>query len=205
MSLYDDEYYIVHNMEGDDHIFLNATKNTASRKYGYVKNDRISEPFFFYNDNKSSSLKYGDVDIMLDGVDMVVSDRVREIISAETVKGLQFNSAVFIDEDDKWHEGLWYLTFYERLACLDVKDSEALRGDLSAYGPKSIMTVNKYSLDAKKLDSIPLDERLIFKIGGTSFSYVFVHESIRDAIISSGIRGVRFFKVSEFEEGDQYY
>ena len=67
------------------------------------------------------------------------------------------------------------------------------------------MTINKYSLDASKLDMIPLENRLLFKMGGTSFSYIFIHESIFEKISINEFKGARFFKVSNFEEGDQYY
>lgn len=205
MSSYNNEYYIVHNLEGDDHIFLNATKNTAARKYSYMKNDRISEPFFFYNDNKQSSIKSSEIDIMLDGVDLVISDSARKALKSEAVTGLQFNTAVYIDENDVWNEDFWYLTFFEKLYCLDTLKSEALRGDLVSYGKESSMTINKYSLDASKLDMIPLENRLLFKMGGTSFSYIFIHESIFEKISINEFKGARFFKVSNFEEGDQYY
>ncbi len=204
MNRYDNEYYIVHEPEGEEHVFPMASKNTASRKYTYKKNDRISEPFIFYNGDKASDNKKNFHGIILDGVNLIISKNIRESIAAENTIGLQYNDSIYIDNDAKWHENLWYLTFYQKSFYLDVVHSEALRGDLSTYGHNSSMTINKYSLDSSMLDNIPLAERLLFKIGGTSLGYVFIHESLVVKLSEYEPLDIRFFKVADFEEGDQY-
>ena len=56
----------------------------------------------------------------------------------------------------------------------------------------------------KKLDAILEERRLIFKMGGVGDPYVFFHQKIVDYIMENQYKGIRFFKVSEFEEGIQF-
>ena len=41
-------------------------------------------------------------------------------------------------------------------------------------------------------------------MGGAFKAYVFIHQQIVDFFNKNNVTGVRLFKVSEFEEGDQH-
>ncbi len=94
------------------------------------------------------------------------------------------------------------MNFYERSVYWDKK-----RSKIKSYNKKKDefnAAVRKFCLDEKKLDAIPEERRLIFKMGDVSDPYTFFHKKIVDFLVENNCQGIRFFKVSEFEEGDQY-
>lgn len=65
-------------------------------------------------------------------------------------------------------------------------------------------SVLRYSLDEKVLSLIPEQERLIFKMGNTSNQPIFVHQKIVDIFQKNNVKGVKFFRVSDYEFGDEF-
>lgn len=211
MNVYDEEYYVTQDPSGEDHIFPEADEKTALRKYSFLKMPAGGPPLYFHNGYVDRDKRKGVVrpitDVLFVGSNLIVSNDIREKLITYPTFGLQINSAVYVDDDGKFHESYWFLTFYDGIACLSknkTKLHEVEDEDDDVSGEVFNSSVDKYSLDEAVLDAIPEEERLLFKIPDVSLGYIFVHKKIVDFFEANNFTGIRFFKVSKFEEGDQY-
>ncbi len=204
MYNYNEQYYISMQPAGEDHIFPMPDQKTADRNYEYLKLPIGEKPLFFSNSQLEIDAKKGIIrplsDVLFDGNDLIVTDKIRDKLIHSSINGLQLYPAIYIDDNNQWHENYWHLCFYERLNCLDRQRS-TLDGDLS---PEFNTEVEQFRLDENVLDKTPEEKRLLFKIGGTTMGYIFVHKVMVDFIEKNGFTGIRFFKATEFEEGDQF-
>ena len=64
--------------------------------------------------------------------------------------------------------------------------------------------MDNYRLREDVLDSIPENERLIFQVGNTTSGEIFFHQKVVDIFNKHGVKGIRFFKVSEYHVGDEF-
>ncbi len=206
MNKYNEEYYIAFEPKGDNQPYVIADKKTTERGYHYKKVPLGGLPFFFYNRNKEKDRRNGKkwpiTEILETGGDFLVNDFIRDEVIQYDIDGMQLYPSVYIDDDDNWHENYWFLNFYETFVYWDQGRSEIVTIDENddKYGAE----IDKYCLDEKKLFGIPEEKRLIFKMSGVGDPYVFFHQKIVDFLMTNNCRGIRFFKVSEFEEGDQF-
>ena len=205
MSTFDNEYYVVETYYNSTQFFISPDESTADRNYrferltGYV-------PLRFHNGFKERDARTGDKrkvsDIMLDGSSFVVTDEIKKFLEQFEINGLQLYPAIVIDDQDTWHEHYWYLNFFESLDCWDRNLSEYEYIDED--DPDCLADVDHYVLDETVLSAIPEEQRLIFKMGGVSLPYVFVHKSIAKYLLENAYTGIRLFKVADFTEGDQH-
>ncbi len=205
MNQYDNEYYIAIEPAGEDHISPIPDQTTADRNYEYLKLPINEKPLIFHNSESERDFKRGIIrplsDVLFDGNDLIVSDSIRNKLIQHDIDGLQLYPAVYIDDKNHWHENYWHLCFYERLRCLD-KARASLDGDINPT--EFNIDVDQFRLDKNVLDVIPEEQRLLFKIGETSMGYIFIHQLIVDFFEKNSFSGIRFFKVTDFEEGDQF-
>ena len=204
MTQYDNQYYIAHTLYTSDQMQPAPDDKTAARKYRYKKMSAGEAPLIFVNGFAERDQRTGDqrvvTDIMSDGSSLLVTTDLKDELARYDTQGMQFYPAIFKIEDGRWLEDYWYLNFYRTLDCLDRARS-ILEDDDDEDFPAE---VDQYALDANVLDSIPEEQRMLFKMGGCSKSYVFVHQEIADYLKQCGATGVKLFPVSDFTEGDQY-
>ncbi|MBL4898702.1 MAG: hypothetical protein JKX76_03525 [Colwellia sp.] len=205
MSNYEDQYYIAIEPAGEDHIFPIPDQKTADRNYEYLKLPMGEKPLFFHNSQQEKDVRRNIVrplsDVLFDGNDLIVTDSIRNKLIQHEINGLQLYPAVYIDDKNHWHENYWHLCFYERLNCLD-KAHSSIDGDIDRT--KFNVEVDQFRLEKNVLDAITEEKRLLFKISGVSMGYIFVHQLIVDFFEKNNLSGIRFFKVVDFEEGDQF-
>lgn len=206
MKKYDEVYYIAKKPFGENQLYIKADLKTAERGYHYKKVPLGEAPFFFQNSYKEEDKKKGNkwalTEVLLVGSNLLVCDKIRDELKTYEIEGMQLYPSVYIDDENNWHENYWFLNFYEDFYYLDKNQSIV---DIDEDDDEDDdIEVFKYSLDVQKLNQIPEERRLLFKMGGATDAYIFVHQKIVDFIINNNFKGVRFFKVSEFEEGDQY-
>lgn len=206
MSKYDQEYYIAYTTLNPDQLHIKPKASTAARGYRYTKLTLGEAPLFFVNAFQKRDQKTGArrtvTDILYDGASFAVTDEIKRYLGQFEIASMQHYPAIIINDDDRWHEDYWYLNIYERLDCWD-RNTSIYEIDTEANDPKPM--VDKFSLDTAKLEAIPEEKRLIFKIGGASKAYVLMHRKIVKHILENAYTGIRFFKVADFEEGDQNF
>lgn len=207
---FDEEYYIARRPADEGQLYLKPDAKTFNRRYGYTKLTQGEAPLFFENAFKDKDKKSGKkrslTNVLIDSPNLLVDNEARDKLKFLEIDGLQIYPAVYIDDDIKWHENYWFLNFYKELDCWDRKlsvveidddDDDDDDIDLDAE-------IIKYRLNSDILSQIPKEHRLMFKMGGATKAYIFVHQDVVDIFTNVNATGVRFFKVSEFEEGDQF-
>jgi hypothetical protein len=190
MGKFDKEYFFVLKAQNERLPEMTPDDDTAELPYTHKAMPVGSKPFVFYNGsldwqraNRMSPMN-PPPEILFDGSDVLVKDKVREALIRYDIPNLVIQPAIYIDHKDVWHEDYWYLTFTDRLDCWDRKrstyDSEPLDDDLPWF------EVYTYSLNDEVLEAIPLLERKLFKMGGTTTGFVVVHRSFAGFFKGSG-------------------
>jgi len=202
MNKYNDQYYIAVEPFGAEQPYVIADKITSTRLDHHQKLPLGQAPLTFYNRNKEQDRAKGNkwpvTPVLETGGDFLVNDIIREQISHYDIDGLQLYPAVFIDDDDVIHPNYWFLNFYKTFSYWDKKQSEVICID--GY----LAEIDKYSLDPEKLGAITEQSRLIFKMGGVTDPYIFIHQTLVSFLMVNNCNGIRFFKTTDFEEGDQF-
>ncbi|NHZ91170.1 hypothetical protein F2P45_19435 [Massilia sp. CCM 8733] len=78
-----------------------------------------------------------------------------------------------------------------------VERSEYARNAPLTIGTRTKFNVYSYRLDAAVLDKIALQDRLLFKMGGTLNGYLFCHTSLMQIFRGDGRSGADFRPVIE--------
>lgn len=207
MSCFNDQYYICAIPCGEEQVFAGKNPRTASGRYWYTKQAVGDPPLYFHNSNKEYNLIDGErwpiTSVLFYMNSFLVNACVYEELKAFVSLGLQFHPAVYIDDDDVWHENFWFLVFHEGLDCWDqgkseVSSAEVVRSD----GSVRLARLKSISLDDNVLGKISEVERLMFVLGGASNHHVLFHQKIVDIFERNEFSGARFLKVSDFEDGD---
>jgi len=195
-----DSYYICMRDKADGGYYLKADASTSSRNYYFPKKVEGQSPLIFKSStsekDKRNKIERKVTEVLFDGVGMIVSNKVKEILSIYSVDGLHFFPAIFIDDKDKWHENFWYLNFYKNFDCWD-RNKSVLEEDEDN-------DVLKYYLDESDFMDVGPENRKIFRMGGATMDYIFACDEVVKDIERNDISGIKFYKVSDFEEGNQY-
>ncbi|MGL0927262.1 hypothetical protein XM79_c11514 [Vibrio vulnificus] len=203
MKNYNNEYYIVFRPSGDDQIYIKPDLKTSKRKYHFKQLAHGGQPLLFSNGFKDEDKnRWLLTDLFVDSSGLLINEEVKLKLGNYNIDGMQIYPSIYIDDDNVWHEKYWYLGFYKELDCLD-RDSSVIES-FDFDDDDDLLEVKKFSLDYRVLDNIAEQNRMIFKIASCSKSYLFFHEKIVDFIVRKRFSGVRFIKVADFSEGDQY-
>lgn len=184
MSHYDSEYFFIKKPKRQTkYPFLVPDKNTEGRRYSSERQLPGSPPLVFTNGNKEVNQQSGIVsvtpDVLFAGNDIVVRTAIREKLLALDLSNLSMHPTIYIDDNDNWHEDYFYLTFTAEFDCWDRDTSEYDDDDSIEVGGEELVEVYSYRLDGDVLDARPLNERLLFKMGGDLAGYPCCHSSIR--------------------------
>ncbi len=210
MNKYNNQYYIAQTCFTPTQIHIVADRKTENRDYTFTQLNFGETPLFFKNGFEEKDRRTGGkrvlTDVLMDGASMMVVDAIRDELKKYNIDYMQLYPAVYIDDNQIWHENYWYLNFYRNIDCWDRKYSiyEKFDDDDFDDDDDDNAIVDKYYLDVSILDAIPEEKRLLFRMGGASNAYIFVHQRIADFLIKNKHTGIRLFKVADFEEGDQH-
>jgi hypothetical protein len=198
---YDDQYYFIHRPSFDEKVpQLRADATTSMLDYAFEVVP-IATPLVFTNAWKERNIAKGVservTEILFEGADLVVGDRIRNKLLHLEVPNLHMYPSIYIDDRDKWHEDYWYLTFTQRFDCWDRKSSEYDDDPIEGAGMK-LYHIDKFRLDKNLLDRTPLKDRLLFKMGGAMLAFITVHESLLPLFRGGGNSGAEFQKITDF-------
>jgi len=154
----------------------------------------------------------------------ILHKRFLEKMQLLEIDNMQFFPAVFIDDDDNWHEHYMFLNIFDTLDCLDVERSEIyvaeddedddddddedeeveVEVEVEVDKDEDVRhSVDRYYLSEEVLDNIDEEHRLIFKIAKTDRPFTIVHQRIKDVFDKMNATGARFIRVSDYTSGDQ--
>lgn len=107
------------------------------------------------------------------------------------------HSAIYIHDDEKWHEDYWFLTFTERFDCWDRTNS-SYDPEPIEFGGYRLYEIYSYSFNQEAVSRVPLEHRLLFKMGGTTEGLVVCHKTLAPLFRSSENNGARLVFVPEY-------
>jgi len=184
-----DEYYVI---EGDKSSCL-LSWDEQSASFGMGKPVNVTEPI-----NVRIAEPIQDTPKMVDYHEMpepVVSQRIADALIPLDIYGIQLVPAKVRNPKDPFSEphDYWFIHIWNSIHCLD-KDSSEL--EISQSG-NTIFGIDKLVLNDEVLRLFELRKRLVFELAEDA-SVLLVHESVKDAIMSTAPVGCRFFKATEW-------
>jgi hypothetical protein len=195
------QYYILRKPTEDSAPFLVPDEDTVDRTLGYEAQPVGSPPLIFSNAwkerNLSKKIKEVVTPILFHANDLVVSTPIREALLYLKLPHVHMHPAIYIDDRDTWHEDYWYVTFSKLFDCWDRESSDTSKNFVESDGERRY-DVYEYVLNEALLDATPLEERLLFQMGGTITAFVFCHESIVKLFRRDGPIGARLVLASEY-------
>lgn len=203
MNKYDQQYWFIQKADNDSLPSLTADENTEDRTFSYEKQPVGSPPLFFFNGAKDYQKKLGIPsvkmlpNILFDGSNLVVRSRIRETLLNYDIPNLHMHPTIYIHDDGKWHEDYWYMTFTEQLDCWDRQNSTYEPEPLEMGGFK-LHSVYTYSLNQELLDKTPLEQRLLFEMGGTQDGYTVCCQKLLRLFQGDGKNGAKLTPIHEY-------
>jgi hypothetical protein len=202
--MYEDEYFFISKpMNSPKLPFLSPDEDTANRRFRFEALPLGQKPLVFYNENRAINLDKGitslTTDILFDGFDMVVRDPIREKLIDYDFPDLHIYPSIYIDDKEQWHEDYWYLTFTKEFDCWDRDKSDYNRSGGVHSGGQVYYNVFTYVFNEPLMQKTPLEQRLLFKMGGSLDAYIVAHQSILLKVFGQGIKnGAEYVKVSDY-------
>ncbi len=202
MNEYNKQYYFITLPKNSDHLpSLLPDLNTEDRRFRFEVQPMGSAPLVFHNawkeDDKKDNVKDVAADFLFDGSNFMARTPVREALLNFNIHHLDMHPAIYIDDQGKWHEDYWYLTFTERFDCWD-RNNSTYEDDPVEMGGFTLYGIYTYSLDKELLDRIPLENRLLFKIGGALSAFIVCHESISNLFYTGDNCGTKLTLISDY-------
>lgn len=192
MAALDTEYLFVLKDQDESIPSMTPDEDTSRKPYDSTLLPQFQKPLVFRNGAQGYQRAGGiqarspPPEVLFDGADVLVSGLIRAKLLGLKLPRVAIQPAIFIDDKDGWHEDYWYLTFLSMLDCWDRTASVFDPDPLEVFGVLAF-GVYQYVLDRAVLEAIPLEARLLFKMGGTTTGFVVVHESIADIFRKSGV------------------
>ena len=204
MNKYDEQYYIVDETYNENTLYLTALQKTANRDYEYTKMEFGQEPLFFENAYKDRDIKENiSRPIQKSHMNMnfvLVNSEARNLLKKKVINGFQLYPAVIIDDKEDYHEGFWFFNIYEDSDYIDLNNSV-----IDDYDPDADdHDITKFSLNEQLFDSIDEEKRLIFRPLRSHMGYTIVHQKVVDIFTQLNIDNIKFYKLSEWEDGMQF-
>jgi hypothetical protein len=212
MEGFDSEYFIVIKPRQDfeDRNLLprlTPDDDTAALPFRYKAIPFGSKPLVFVNGFKERWAEQNREairvlpPILFNGSNPVVHTPIRDKLLHLNIPNLEIQPAIYIDDWDKWHENYWYLTFTERLDCWSRKRSDYEKNHGVEVEPGEIWrSVHEFRLDNDKLRKIPLEERLLFQMGGTTDAFIFAHTSLAHLFDRNGKSGAQVLALQDYPD-----
>ena len=108
----------------------------------------------------------------------VFSNRIKEVIESMNIPDIDFIEAEITDRKNETHYGYYIMHVRRLIACFNKEKS---RWKPPVFDPNKVMSIDNMILDMDKLEKIPLQERLIFRLEECGLYHLF-HESVVDTI-----------------------
>ncbi|WP_024610363.1 DUF1629 domain-containing protein [Pseudoalteromonas sp. TB64] len=204
MSELQQEYYIPFRANTKDKLFINTDEKSSRRYYHYRKFNLADGPMVYLNNYKEENLKLGIKtvlpDIFLDFGAMIIPKAFMVFLRQFDIYGLQLFPTIYIDDDEKWHENLWLVNFFEGIDCIDKQKSE-IDYDPDLWDEGDRLIVDNTIFDDSVLRAIPEEQRLIFKMANVNMPHLYCHQRVVDYIREQNYTGIIFVKASDYFEG----
>jgi hypothetical protein len=202
--MYEDEYYFIRKPLSSPHLpSLQPDQDTANRNYDFEVLPLGQAPLKFHNawkeECRDKGIKTTVPDVMFDGTNLVVNNKIRERLFDLDLPNLSIYPAIYVDDQDAWHEDRWYLTFPERFDCWDRETSDYEK-DVPPVrlGGEEYHQIYSFKFNSRLMSKTPLKERLLFKLGGSIDAYVVSHLSVVKKLFGEpGKNGAEYVRATD--------
>lgn len=203
MSKFNDEYFFVTRPRNNERLpYLVPDSKTEGREFRYKPQPAGSPPLVFRNDMQPELILAGRrtvaAPVLFAGTDLVVNSTIRERLLRLAVPNLSMHPTVYIDEAGVAHQDYWHLMFTQRLDCWDRTHSDYDDEEPPLQlGGHELYEVYRYSLDEQALGKLPLQQRLIFKMGAATTAEVLCHASVVEVLAPAAADSIKFKAIKE--------
>ena len=132
---------------------------------------------------------------------MVFSSRIIGMLQAMNIPDVQYIPARIYRHKpkDTFSDDYYILHILKRIDCFDKEKSIWKAG----YGGEGVGIIDSLVLDSKVLETIPINERLIFQLDENPHRILF-HKSIAEEINGLNPKGVYFYDLATWRTGTFY-
>ena len=194
---FDNEYYVISADCANNHPLITWGKVDFSP---FLKANPVDENQFelplqlVFAEPYPKQYEMADM-LMLD-CHYVGSEKLKKLFEQIKLYGVQFVPAEIISNKKEKITGHFAIHIWNNLSAIDKNNYE---GDELDEDFGKIFSLQRFSLDADLLETIPLEKRLMFGFSECD-TITVVHESLYNAMQAENLTGMRFWKVSEWDE-----
>ena len=191
-------YYVHHRANDDDHPLAAPLEHI--RRAGALMRDvpigsSVAPYRFKYGAMGSNTPKLADHHSYTSSP--LVSDRIKNAIAPMNIKNLEFVPAQ-IEYKENVFPHFWLM---HPLTELDVVDLSRSAIELDMDG--DFIGIQRMSLDGAKLDKIPLEDRLFFRLKHRASLFMW-HCSLVHAVMAVNPSGIQFFDAEGYGQSMQF-
>jgi hypothetical protein len=196
MSNFDKEYYFLSSCRNEGKPSPRAFHETNEREYWKARIPPDAPPLAFYNGAKRYNRERGiesmpvPPDVMFERDNLIVRKHLRDALLERKVDGAFTHAAWYVHDDKSLHDDYHYIGFHHKLDCWDRELSEHSGQDEDADPTDCEPNVWAFRLDAQLLQRIPLNQRLLFVMGGCFVPKLVCHESLLPLFRASENSGI---------------
>ena len=205
MKDYNEDYYLLFANPDFEEYDIEPDDTSANRNYDSEELDFGQKPLIFSTETPDLDFANGDYEIFFPIGSIVVTDKLKDELETG-LHGAKFYPAIVKGEEEGIREDVWALNIFKPLDCWDRAKSIAVYpgGVKSLDGIDVLPSVKSFHLSNEVLDEIPENERLIFVMDNTDVTNIFVHQRMVDIFSANNVKGVNFFKVSQYHFGMEF-
>ena len=186
---FDKEYFKIGRINNNDYPLITSTEN------GYYEDEDE-----FIDDPETVEYRIAAPipknPVMVDyhkSPSSVISQKIHDVLEKLNLKDIQMIPATISGKDNEVFENYWFVNVYNRIPAVDRKKSDYSWNDfLEIANP-----IKKLVLNEELLNSIPLEDRLVFRLEENS-AFEIYHKSVVDAIMATNPEGIQFTKVEDY-------
>jgi hypothetical protein len=197
---FDNEYYLVNVDGANNHPLLawGKTRRGPFLKAALIDEKTLSLPLQIVFDQPYPK-QYEMADFLMLGAQFAGSEILKKFFESNKVYGVQFVPIEITTNKNEIIKGHYAIHFWNRLRAIDENNYEGGKPD--EFG--EILDLSRFSLNADLLNSIPIEKRLVFVLEEDA-GMILVHQTIYEAIQSENLTGMRFWKVSEWDNNAMF-
>ena len=197
---FDNEYYVMSVDGANNHPMLawGQTKFSPFLKATPVDETILELPLKIIFDQPYPT-HYEMADLLMLASVFAGSEKLKQLFEKLKLYGVQFVPVEIGSNKGDIISGHYVLHIWNKLSAINKSNYDGKEPDM--FG--TIHGLKRFSLDEKLLDSIPAEKRLLFGLRENSTMYV-IHETVCQAIQSECLTGIRFWKVSEWDDNAMF-
>ena len=198
MSNLQTEYYVLDKSDQDGLPELSPDEDTSQVLLDTAL-PTLGKPLKFTNKwrdkYKQRGIKEVFDKILFYASDVLIEDEIYKTLKVRNILDVSYYPAVYVDDLGNLHENFWFMNVLKMRDCWCRKRSDYMDSSPSSTGKYYI---EKIVLDENVLNQVPVEQRLIFKLGGSMIAYTLIHKSLVNVFLSVGVNPESFIPIKDY-------